>query len=172
MHHGTEHFIKEAVHVDEADEVMVFGRNTIMKPIAVKRLVMLSIASDGIAALADMVAQELGMTVYFLDDASDEAVKAVCAHEHAIVLPSPMVARQDGVLATLSRDARVYFNMVNPVRIAVDLGLSGDEGEAFCREAMQFEDMSLAMSHMILADGNSLEDLKTNVLESLGHFSR
>ncbi|MFI3270850.1 MAG: hypothetical protein R3Y11_01930 [Pseudomonadota bacterium] len=172
MPYGTEHFIQEAVKVEDADATMVYGRNDIIKPISVKRLVLLSIAADEITAVANMVAQDLGMTVHSLDDASSECLEAACALDHAIIIPKPMVARQDGVLAALSQDGRVFFNMVNPVRIAVALGLSGDEGETFCREAMHFEDMSLGMSHMILPDGTSLEEIKVNILESLGHFSR
>lgn len=170
MQFETKHFIKEAVQVEDADEVMIIGAHHVPKVETVNRIVLLSVARDEASALANLVAQELDMTVHFLDDGSAEAVTAACALEHCILIPSPQVARQDGVLAALARDAKVFFSMINPVRIAVSLGLSGDEGEAFCRDAIAFEDFSLAMSHMILPDGTSPEDLKTNILNSLGRF--
>lgn len=151
---------------------MVIGQNVTPVPLDVKRIVLLSVATDEIADVAKFVAQELHMSVHFLNDASEEAINSACELDHAILIPSPTVARQEGVLAALAKEGKIFFNMVNPVRIAVALGLSGDEGEAFCREAIAFEDMSLGMSHMILPDGSTPEDLTVNVLQNLGHFKR
>ncbi len=174
MKNDTSNFIQEPVIVEDADAMMVFGATAKAKPLDVKRLVLISVATDEIVTLANLVAQELGMTVHIVDDASDDAIQNACALDHAILLPSPSVVRQSGVLAQLSAptsDVKVFFSMVNPVRVAVALGLSGDEGEAFCREAIALEDMCLGMAHMVLPDGSSPEELKENILQGLGHVS-
>lgn len=173
MAFDTSHFIKKRIEVKDPDMEMVFGRAKVHTPApAVSRLVILGVAQDEVHALASLVAEELDMTVHFMQDASEATLAQMCALEQVVIVPTIDAALADGVLPALQASAKVFFCMVNPVRIASVQGLSGDEGEAFCRQAIAFEDACLGMSHMMLPDGNTPQELVANVLNCLGHVRR
>lgn len=166
----TSGFTKERAEIEEAGKEMVFGRAGAECSACVpSRIALLGIPASGVGELGKLVAERLGMELRLLEEASTaEEVSAHCAAEGVILVPPLAILSDASVREALRTQCRVFFIMVNPARIAASLGLSGEAGEAFCREAMAYEGHCLETMHLLLPDGHTPKQMLFNVLEGLG----
>jgi|GEM_PF-1614578 len=167
----TTGFVMRKQEVGEADAVMTVSRAGRRAPFdpAAERIVILGLPGSGRRRLAELVAERFGMQAAAPeDDAAPEVVTELCCRT-GLVLAAPVSAVRDDALRACLRDgARVFYMMANPVRLANELGLSGETGEKFCREALELETLCMGVLHFLLPDGRSPEQLVDNVCENLG----
>lgn len=167
----TSGFIMRRQDVGDADAVMTVargGRRPSFDP-AAERIVILGLPGSGRKRLAELLAERFGMQAATPDDdAAPELVTELCCRT-GLVLAAPVSAVRDDKLRACLRDgARVFYMMTNPVRLAAELGLSGEPGERFCREALELETLCMGVLHFLLPDGRTPEQLVVNVCENLG----
>ncbi|MEG6505793.1 hypothetical protein [Nitratidesulfovibrio sp. 1201_IL3209] len=167
----TSGFVMRKQEVGEADAAMTVsraGRRPSFDP-AAERIVILGLPGSGRRRLAELVAERFGMQAAAPeDDAAPGVVTELCCRT-GLVLAAPVSAVRDEQLRACLRDgARVFYMMTNPVRLAAELGLSGEAGEKFCRDALELETLCMGVLHFLLPDGRSPEQLVVNVCENLG----
>ncbi|HEU6438081.1 MAG TPA: hypothetical protein VE028_11575 [Nitratidesulfovibrio sp.] len=167
----TSGFVMRKQEVGEADTVMTISRAGRRPPFdpAAERIVILGLPGSGRRQLAELVARRFGMqSAAPDDDAGPDVVTELCCRT-GLVLAAPVSAVRDEALRACLRDgARVFYMMTNPVRLAAELGLSGETGEKFCREALELETLCMGVLHFLLPDGRTPEQLVDNVCENLG----
>ncbi len=167
----TSGFVMRKQEVGDADTVMTVSRAGRRAPFdpAAERIVILGLPGSGRRQLAELVAGRFGMqSAAPADDAGPDVVTELCCRT-GLVLAAPVSAVRDEALRACLRDgARVFYMMTNPVRLAAELGLSGETGERFCREALELETLCMGVLHFLLPDGRTPEQLVVNVCENLG----
>lgn len=177
MRFDTTGFVQEKIEVEDATREMVFGAgqsSVVAKNITVSRIVILGFYEPEALEIAKCYSElcakqeHKSMTWHHLHShMSRDDVRSSLEKQDAVFVLAPSWLEDASLRDVLRETSRVYFLMVHAVRIAMQLGLKGEEAEAFCRSAIAFEDMCLGCAHIMLPDGESVQETALKIQQDI-----